>query len=69
MKLSLPRQLRKFVTACMVAASLTLASGIFHQAAFAAEIEYNPVSDIPEATWSNSAIGQYAFNTGDSVSF
>ncbi len=69
MKLSLPRQLRKFVTACMVAASLTLASGIFHQAAFAAEIEYNPVSDIPEATWSNSAIGQYIFNTGDSVSF
>ena len=53
----------------MVAASLTIATGIFHQAAVAAEIEYNPVSDIPEATWSNSAIGQYAFSPGDSVSF
>ena len=69
MKLHLPHRLRKSVVACLAAVSLTLASGFTAQTCAGAEIEYNPVSGIPEATWASSSLGEYAFTSGDSVSF
>ena len=57
------------MVACLAAVSLTLASGFTAQTCAGAEIEYNPVSGIPEATWASTSLGEYAFTSGDSVSF
>ncbi|MCQ2372155.1 MAG: autotransporter domain-containing protein [Akkermansia sp.] len=69
MKLHLPHSLRKSVVACLAAVSLTLASGLVVQTGAAAEINYDPVSGIPEAGWSATSIGEYDFTSGDNVSF